>query len=139
MGKVNAGARRAGKFRPGIYRMKVGKCQARYKWTGIAKIALEFESTDMRHATKRAVIEIDWTDAAERESAAEIFAIAGSPIEDDLDAENAIAGMRGREFYVEVTREGNIHVQQLATTHRATAPMVAGSGRIADEGTRGAR
>jgi hypothetical protein len=117
----------------------VARCEARYRGTGIAKIALEFESTDWSQAARRATIEIDWNDDAERARGAEIFAIAGNPISDDRDAERAAQGMRGREFYVEVTREGRIHVQQLATTHRMTSPMIAGRGRIADDGTRNTR
>jgi hypothetical protein len=105
----------------------------------LAKIRLSLESANLEHWSRRAVVEIDWRDPAEKACGSQIFALAGNPIEYDEDAESACRGMYGREFYVEVTPDLRIHIQQLATTHRMTVPMESGHGRISDEGLRAQR
>lgn len=139
MGSNRSRRTRPRRFSAGLYRMRVRSCTARYWGSEIATITLELESTNLAHTGKRAVVEIDWRDPAERARGSQIFALAGNPIEDQWDAEFAYKGMAGREFYVEVTRELHIHIQQLATTHRMTVPMPSGEGRKSHKATRPAR
>lgn len=136
MGSKSYGRTRSGMFRAGLYRMRVRSCTASYGGMHLAKIRLALESANLVHACKCAVVEIDWRDPAEKACGSQIFALAGHHIDDEVDAEYACRGMVGREFYVEVTRDLRIHIQQLATTHRMTVPMASGDGRISDEGLR---
>jgi hypothetical protein len=116
---------------PGIYRMVATACEVKRKRSQVVKCFLEFQPLDPHHSAQRAVIEVELGNEADRARAVQMYEMTGIMIEDEHDVNSACVEMLGREYYVELLRDGRFHVQQLATTHHMTTPMPGKIGQIA--------
>ncbi len=108
---------------PGIYRARVGRCEAVMNERDTWDVSFEFFVEGPEHAYGWPLrLSLPTGEAGGADYACRVFAVTGVPVNDDGDLPLACREVVGRHLYLEVLDDGELHVQQLAVTHRVAVP-----------------
>lgn len=111
-----------GALRPAIYRALLASCEAEVPYLGVWRVMFRFEVRGPVGACGELELVVSTEEEREIDYLCRVFAVAGLVVERPSDLPLACREAVGRQFYVELRPDGELHVLQLATTHRVAAP-----------------
>lgn len=109
-------------LRPAIYRALLASCEAKVPYLGVWQVTFRFEVRAPVGACDELELVVSTKEAQETNYLCRVFAVAGVAMECPEDLPLACREIVGRQFYIEVRPDGELHVLQLATTHWVAAP-----------------
>jgi hypothetical protein len=110
---------------PGIYRVRVERCEAVMYPRDRREVSFDFKVEAPDRALGRPMkLSLRTGEPGVADYLCRVFAVAGVALTDEGDLPIACREVVGRYLYVEVLMDGELHLQQLAATYMIAVPAL---------------